>query len=124
MIEYSIDKARGIIFTTVSGTVTSVDVMTHIDKILRDPDFSSDYHTVATVKDTVIFPPVEPETIEILQPVVQGYAQKRKGTKWAIVITKATTHAMVKEGLEFIKPLAVDIRLFRYEKDALNWIKE
>jgi hypothetical protein len=56
MFEYKIDKLQKIIFATVSGRITIIDVMDHISQILNDPDFSPRYNSLATIDDSIIVP--------------------------------------------------------------------
>ena len=124
MIEYKIDKAQQIIFVTISKSITSDEIVVHISDIMNDPDFSYEYNSVIFIDDNLIIPQIKPEKIEGIQDIINGYAKIRKGTKWAVVVSKGTKHAMVQNALDLINPLSANIRLFNGTKDALGWIKK
>ena len=124
MIEYTIDKRQEIIFVNIKESVLLVEVMTHVSNILNDPDFSAKYDSLITIENNVIVPRIPQEKIPIIQEVINGYAQRRKGTKWAVVVSNEITHAIVKTSLDLIGPLSANIRLFRDTSDAMAWIKD
>ena len=124
MIEYTIEKRQEIIFENIKESVLLVEVMTHVSNILNDPDFSSQYHSIINIENNVTVPQILQEKIPIIQEVINGYAQRRKGTKWAVVISNEIAHAIVKTSLDLIGLLSAKIRLFRDTGDALAWIKE
>jgi hypothetical protein len=123
MIEYKIDKTQEIIFTTVGGIVTVVDVMAHIKNVLMDPEFSPNFDSIATLDDNATVPNIPLEKVELVQNVFEGYAQRRKGAKWAIVVSGATQRAMVASNLEIVQLSPIAIRLFKNETEALDWLK-
>ena len=123
MIEYKIDKSQEIIFATISGSISLEEIMTHISHILNDTDFSSGYHSIITVENNLTIPHIKPERIEVIQDVINGYAKIRAGAKWAVVVSAETTHAIVKTALELIEPISANIRLFRENNDAIEWLK-
>ena len=123
MIEYKIDKSQRIIFATITKSITSFDIVSHISNVINDPNFSYDYHSIITIDDNLIVPKIEPEKTKDIKKIIDGYANMRKGTKWAVVVSKESTHAIVKTALDLIGPIAANIRLFRETNDALEWIK-
>jgi hypothetical protein len=65
-----------------------------------------------------------PDKIVLIQNVINGYAQRRKGTKWAVVVLNKTTRAIVETAIDLIKPLAANIRIFQNSADAVTWIRD
>ncbi len=43
-IEFSIDKQRGVVFSTASGVVGRADAMDHMDRLGRHPDFRPEFN--------------------------------------------------------------------------------
>ena len=124
MIKYKIDKTEEIIFVTISGSVTRIDLMIHMSNILNDPDFSSRYHSIITIDDTVIVPNISIDKVPIIQDVINGYAQRRKGNRWAIVIPNRTKRAIVETALDLVGPISANIRIFCDTVDAFAWIND
>ncbi|MGD8991074.1 MAG: STAS/SEC14 domain-containing protein [Desulfobacterales bacterium] len=124
MIKYKIDKSQGIIFATISGNISLEEIMTHISDIINDSDFSSGYHSIITAENDLTIPYVKPDRIQIIQDVLNGYAEIRAGSKFAVVSSTGTTHAILKTALELIAPISANIRLFRDTNDAIAWLKD
>jgi hypothetical protein len=124
MFEYKIDKSQEIIFVTISEKITIVDVMAHIDRILKDPDFFQRYNSLVTIDDSIIVPNIAPDKIALIQNVINGYAQRRKGAKWAVFVFNKTARAIVETALDLIGPLSANIRIFQSWADAFTWIRE
>ncbi len=105
MIVYKIDKSQKIIFTTIAGKITIVDVMVHIDNILSDPDFAPHYHSIVAIDENTVVPSIEPDKIAVIQNVINGYAQRRKGAKWDVVVFNKTARAIVETSIDLIPTL-------------------
>jgi hypothetical protein len=124
MFEYKIDKLQEIIFVTISEKITIVDVMAHIDNVLSDPDFAPHYHSIVAIDENTVVPRIKPDKITVIQNVLDGYAQRRKGAKWAVVVFNKTAWAIVETGLDLIGPLSANIRIFQNWADAFTWIRD
>jgi len=122
MIDYRIDRSQGIIFTSVFGSTSAEEITTHIQHVFNDPDFQPNYHVIAEInKDTTIDPRL-PEETETVQNILMDYAEKRKGSKCAIVVESQTTREIVEYGLNLIEYISSDVQVFGNKDDALEWI--
>ncbi len=124
MLVYKIDKSQKIIFTTTFGKVTLVDVMTHLDNILRHPDFAPHYHSIVAIDENTEVPSIKPDTIAVIQNVINGYAQRQKGTKWAVVVFNKRARIVIETSIDLIQPLSANICIFQNWADAFEWIRE
>lgn len=123
MFSHKIDKLQEIIFTQASGTPTTVTMMDHIQNVMNDPDFDAKYNSIIVLEEHTHIAGVPTEKIETIRRVLDGYAQQRTGRNWAVVAPNERLEAFVKLNLELISPVIFNIRIFRSEEDALNWIK-
>ena len=123
MFSHKIDKSQGIIFTRVSGTPTTVTMMDHIQKVMNDPDFDAKYNSIIVLESNTRLAGVRTEKIETIRRVLDGYAKLRKGRNLAVVAPNERLEAFVKLNLEMISPIIFNIRIFRSEEAALNWIQ-
>jgi hypothetical protein len=48
-----------------------VDIISHFQSILGDPEFSPQLHTIAKINDDIRLPPATPENIELLRGQLQ-----------------------------------------------------
>jgi hypothetical protein len=60
----------------------------------------------------------------LIQNVINGYAQRRKDTRWAVVVFNKTTRAIVETAIDLIEPLSANIRIFQNWADAVTWIRD
>ncbi len=123
MITHKIDKLQGIIFARVSGTPTTILMIDHIQTVLNDPDFDPKYNSIIVFEKNTRIAGVPKDEIETIRRVLDGYAQQRTGRNWAVVAPSERQEAFLKLNLELISPVKFNIRIFRNEDDALNWIK-
>ena len=123
MFSHKIDKLQGIIFIRASGTPTTVTMIDHIQRVLNDPDYDPKYNSIIVLEENTHIAGVPTEKIELIRRVLDGYAQQRKGRHWAIVASNERQEAFLKLNLELISPVKLNIRIFKSEEDALNWIK-
>jgi hypothetical protein len=124
MFKYRIDKSQRIIFTNVAGSISVFDVMAHFKNVLSDPDFSPNFHSIATIDDNTKIPYGSSENVALMREVLEGFAQRRKGTKWAIITSGETMPALIKYSLDLVGPVSSEIRIFRNMNDALEWIND
>lgn len=122
MIDYKIDRSLGIIFTTVFGSTSAKEVVAHIQYLLNDPLFRPNYHVIAELnKDTTIDPRLTEETGAV-QKIFMDYAEKRKGSKCAIIVESQTNREIVEYGFNLIDYISADFQIFGNKDDALEWI--
>jgi hypothetical protein len=124
MLVYKIDKSQEIIFTITFGKITIVDVMAHIDNVLSDPDFAPHYHSIVAIDENTVVPSIKPDKIAVIQNVLDGYAQRRKGTKWAVVVFNKRARIMMETSIDLIQPLSANVRIFQSWADAYEWIRD
>ena len=94
MIEYKIDRSQGIIFITVFDSTSVAEVAAHFQYMFDDPHFRPNYHIVAKIEKDTIIDPRLPEETETVQSILMDYAEKRNGSKCAIVIEDQTNREL------------------------------
>ncbi len=122
MINYEIDSSQGIIFATVSESTSTSEIAKHIQYLLNDPNFQPNNHTIVNIEKKAVVEARLPDETETMQNVLIGYAEKRKGSKYAIVIESETTRVMVEYGLDLIEYVSPDVQIFSSINEALKWI--
>ncbi len=124
MFSYRIDKSQGIIFSIASGSITKADVVMHIKNVLDDPNFASHFHAVVKFEENTVIQVGSPDDVDTIRKVFEGYLQRRKGAKWAIVTASETTRAFVEYALGLLGPVSLNFRIFKRENDAVKWVKQ
>ena len=123
MFRYKIDKIQRIIFTRATGTPTTVTMIDHIRNVMNDPDFDPDYNSIIVLDKNIRIAGIPKDEIEIVQQVLNGYAQQGKGRTCAVVVPNERQEIFLKLNLELIQPIKFNIAIFYSEDEALTWIK-
>ena len=123
MFRYKIDKIQRIIFTRATGTPTTVTMIDHIRNVMNDPDFDPDYNAIIVLDKNIRIAGIPKDEIEIVQQVLNGYAQQGKGRNCAVVVPNERQEIFLKLNLELIQPIKFNIGIFYSEDEALTWIK-
>jgi hypothetical protein len=114
---------RGVIFTQVSGTPTTVTIIDHIQRVMNDPDFDPGHNSLIVLDKTTTIAGIPKDKIVHLRAVLNGYAKQRTGRNWAVVVPNERLEVFLKLNLEFISPVKFNIRVFNSKDDALNWLE-
>ena len=118
-VRYSIDKERRMILTTAEGLVGFVDVRSHQDRLLVDPDFDASFdQLIDTIKATKfdlspdqartlarrrIFSPEARRAFLAIEPHIFGLGRMME---------------IYREGLEY-----ADVRVCASNDEALAWLQ-
>ena len=122
MFSHKIDKLQGIIFTRAAGTPTTVTVIDHIRNVMNDPDFDPNYNSIIVLEENIRIAAIPKDEIEIVQQVLNGFAQHGKGRNCAVIVPNERQEIFLKLNLELIRPIKFNIRIFYREDEALNWV--
>jgi len=123
MFSHRIDKLRGVIFTQVSGTPTTITIIDHIQRVMNDPDFDPEHNSLVVLEKNTTIAGIPKEKIVHLRAVLDGYAKQRTGRNCAIVTPNERLEVFLKLNLELIGPVKFNIRVFNSKDDALNWLE-
>ena len=123
MFSFKIDTSRGIIFTRISGTPTTITMIDHIQNVMNDPDFDPKYNSIIVLEENCRIAAVPRDKIETIRRVLDGYAQQRTGCRWAVVVRNEKQETFLKLNLELIKPAIFNLRIFQKEDHALAWMR-
>ena len=85
--------------------------------------FLKQNNSIIVLEENTHIAGVPTEKIETIRRILDGYAQQRKGRNWAVVAPNERQEAFLKLNLELISPVIFNIRIFKSEEDALNWLK-
>jgi hypothetical protein len=114
---------KGVIFTYVSGTPTTVTMIDHIQKVLNDSEFDPNLNSIIVLGESTHIPGVPKNKIDTIRRVLDGYAQQRKGRNCAIVAPTKRLVAFMELTLEMINPVIFNFRIFQNVDDAFNWLE-
>ncbi len=121
--EYRIDEDRGIIYSEWSGHLNLLDLMMCMTRVLNDPEFSPEFHSIAFLNRNFSMSQFYIQEQQELADLLQRYSERGGGTKWAIVTTEAFLREVVKYNLSETNFLSIQIRFFMTEEEAIAWIE-
>jgi hypothetical protein len=121
MIDYYLDSARRIVTTRVTGRISFGDFANHLQRLFRDPKFSTDFNAliVATHPDAI---PTE-KSLALIRPLLRLWSTRRADAKWAFVLPDNHTRIFAESALLELRLTAVVTRCFVSESAALGWLE-
>jgi hypothetical protein len=116
---YRIDKERSLVVSTGTGVLTKEDILGHMDRISKDPDFNPDFSQLADFRQIT--------AVEFGPEEVRQFAQR------SIYSPRARRAILVKDDLQFGLARMFEIyrelngesgiRVFRTLEEAMDWIQ-
>jgi hypothetical protein len=122
MIDYHVDPTHRIIVTRVAGRLSFGDFADHLQRIFRDAQFKAEFNALIVALDVAAVPSAA--TIDLLQPLVRAWSQRRAGAHWAFVLPDAATFAFAESALRTLKLTAVTPACFLSETAAMAWLEQ
>jgi len=116
---YRIDKERRLVMSTGTGVLTKEDILGHMDRISKDPDFNPAFSQLADFRQIT--------AVEFGPEEVRQFAQR------SIYSPRARRAILVKDDLQFGLARMFEIyrelngesgiRVFRTLEEAMDWIQ-
>jgi hypothetical protein len=115
---YIIDKERRLVMSSGTGVLTKGDILGHMDRITKDPDFDPDFSQVIDFTRVT--------AIEFGSAEVREFAERK------VFSPKARRAILVKDNLQFGLARMFEIhrefngetgiRVFRARDEAMDWV--
>jgi len=115
---YKIDKERGLVMSTGAGVLTKEDILGHMDRLSKDPDFDPDFCQLMDFRQIT--------AVEFGPEDVRQFAER------TIYSSRSRRAIVVKDDLQFGLARMFEIhrelngesgiRVFRAVDEALDWI--
>ncbi len=118
-ISYNIDSEKNIVSIVVSGETTDSEWYELFHKIKNDEKRNEDMNVFMDFRNhkTIV-------STEIIPRIIDYIKQKEKKVKYAFVISRAVSIGMSNMAHILIKDKNIEVKAFKEEEDALNWLKE
>lgn len=122
MLDYYVDPNHRLITTRVASRVSLGDLANHLQQILRDPKFCSDFNALIVVLDAAAMPAAS--SVELMKPLVKAWSSRRAGAKWALVLPDQAARGFAESALAALKLTSVSARCFLSKAAAMAWLEE
>ena len=122
-IKYQIDSEHNLIIRTVSGTLTSSDVLNVLNESLDDKDFVKDMHAIWDISNAEIHQ-ITVDTIKTIVEHIKTHLNNR-GSKYkiAIVAPEDLNFGISRMFATYGSDLPVSIGIHRDIDDAYRWLE-
>jgi hypothetical protein len=115
---YNIDKKRRLVMTTATGVVTKEDILGHMDRLSKDPDFDAEFSQLADFTQIA--------AVEFGPEDVREFAERNiysSRSRRAIVVKDDLQYGLARM-FEIHRELKGEtgIRVFRTFEEAMDWI--
>ncbi len=124
MIEFEIDKQRGIVCARIDGTVRPTDAMDYWQRLWKDPDFSSDLNALVTIDVEGMEPVINPPMLGEWKELVEKYAKMRAGARWALVVHQSLRRRILWEAFSRMNLGTLQVKTFAAEPEAAAWLAD
>jgi hypothetical protein len=119
-ITFRIDKASGIVFTTIAGQTSLDEILEGLKNILNHPDFGPGLNGIADLRQS------ELNTFQADVKKIADLMIEYRGTigpsKAAVVVSRDITFGMTRVFQVFAEQSSVETAIFRSMEEALCWI--
>lgn len=120
-IDYRIDSARGIVFTTATGILTNEELLAHKQRLLTDPAFHGHLVELSDVRSVERLD-VTPEGIGQFVQQDARDTRKLERYKLAIVATEAVVFGMARMYQTRTSKHLPNVGIFRSMDEAATWL--
>ena len=122
-IKYKIDSEHNLIIRTVSGTLTSSDVLNVLNESLDDKDFVKDMHAIWDISNAEIHQ-ITVDTMNTIVEHIKTHLNNR-GSKYkiAIVAPEDLNFGISRMFATYGSDLPVSIGIHRDIDDAYRWLE-
>ena len=121
MIDYHIDVHRRVVTTRVTGRLTFSELASHLQRLIRDPKFSSEFNALIIAMDQNAVPSAN--AVSALAPMVRAWSKRRVGVKWAFVLPNQAARTFAESALNELRLTTLTTRCFLAESAAQAWLE-
>lgn len=119
-ISYSIDTEKNIIFTHVKGEINLTNLFVHMTNVEQDKNFIKGLNTLVDLSDAFIN--IKIGELSQLKSHLKEKENIRGSCKWAVLVNSQTVFNFISVFLYQITLSTIEIKLFKYEQEALGWL--
>ena len=118
-VSYTIDSKRRLILSSASGEVTAAELLSHQDRLMRDPDFDPSFRQLADFSGTTRVS-VSSEDIRVL--AARNFFAP--GTRRCVIAPTAEIFGLGRMFQTFREMSGgkEDVQIFRDREEAVRWL--
>jgi len=119
-ITYNIDTEKNIIFTQIKGEINLINLLIHMNNVENDKKFKKGLNTLADL--TGAFINIDFYELSQLKFHFKEKEKIRGNCKWAVLVNQQTVFNFISMVLPQINLSKIKIKLFKSNKEALEWL--
>lgn len=117
---YVIDKEAGILYRTLSGVVTTDELIESFDEALRDPDYRSGMHMLADMRKVTTT--AHKADVVRVAAYVKGHLEQIGPLKVAVVAPTDASFGLIRMLQANIEEASIELGVFREMDEAEEWL--
>lgn len=117
---YAFDRENGLIRLKVRGSVTLAEIVTHTERVNRDPRFRPGLNTLVDVSDAIIGGGYT--DARRFSAYVRSIEELRGACKWAVVAPGDLNSGLARMAGALLDGLQIQMCAFRGADEALAWL--
>lgn len=117
---YVIDKEAGILYRTLSGVVTTDELLESFDEALRDPNYRPGMHMLADMREVTTT--AHKADVARVASYVKGHLEEIGPLKVAVVAPTAASFGLIRMLQAYLEGAPVDLGVFREMGEAEEWL--
>ncbi len=124
MIEYTIDCERALVCARITEQISPTDLMEYIQRLWRDDAFQPTYNAIITIDVDDAEPVLRPPMLTDWRQILEEYARRRAGAKWAFVVPQALRRRIIGEAFAQMDMGTLQVMVFTTAEEAEAWLAE
>lgn len=117
---YVIDKEAGILYRTLTGVVTTDELLESFDEALRDPDYRPGMHMLADMREVTTT--AHRADVARVASYVKGHLAEIGPLKVAVVAPTDASFGLIRMLQANIEEAPIELRVFREMGEAEQWL--
>lgn len=119
-ISHTIDQQTGVIYRTVTGSITTVELIESFTNVLGHPDYRPGMKSLTDLRSIDHFSSID--DVKQIAQFMDEHQDHIMGGKAAVVVSRDVSFGMVRMLELLSSKLPIEIRVFRKLKAAYNWL--
>lgn len=121
-VSFSIDSENSIVYTKITGVLTSEELISGLEGLLDDPQFRPGLDGITDMSDSEL-DTFSIDAREIAELLVR-YREKIGPSRTAVVVSKDITLGLTRMFQYFAEETSIETRIFSSIEEAREWLDE
>ena len=122
--QFSIDKEKNRIYTTVQWEISTEELIDHIGRVHSHPDFRKGMDTLADFSKAIASHTIDLKKIFETKEYTETIEDIRGECKWAIYANEENMYAFIQMFSVLLKGMQIKVKVFSSKSEAEHWLDD